>query len=101
MSNTILRILRLAALATGLLAASAVTAYAQKAVHGRVVEAGTGYGAIGAAVVVDGSSTGAITDVDGNFELAAPEGSPVTVPILGPTARFTAVWSCPEQGRPA
>ncbi len=94
MSNKILRILRLAALATGLFAVSAVAAYAQKAVHGRVVEAGTGYGAIGAAVVVDGSSTGAITDVDGNFELAAPAGSPVTVTMIG----FKEVKAILEEG---
>ena len=83
MFNKILRILRLATLGGGLLAATAVPAFAQKVVHGRVVEAGSEYGAIGAAVIVDGSSNGAITDLDGNFELAAPEGSPITVTMIG------------------
>ena len=80
MSNTISNALRLAFIA-GALAVS-VTAFAQRGISGRVVEAG-GYGAIGAAVLVDGTTNGAVTDMDGHFTLDAPAGSPVTVTMIG------------------
>ena len=40
---------------------------------GKVIDAADGYPIIGASVVVDGTKLGAITDVDGNFELKIPK----------------------------
>lgn len=51
--------------------------YAQRTVTGTVKEAGTGEPLIGANVLIRGTSTGTITDVDGSFSLEVPEGSNV------------------------
>jgi len=75
-------ILRLAAVAGAVLLAAA-PALAQRGVSGRVLEAGTGYGAVGAAVVVEGTTNGAVTDIDGNFTLNAPAGSSIVVTMIG------------------
>jgi len=80
MSKTISSILRMALVAVSMLSGAA--AFAQKGVSGRVMEP-NGYGAIGAAVMVDGTSNGVITDFDGNFTINAPEGSAVTVTMIG------------------
>ena len=80
MSKSVSKILGLALTVVAL--ALSVPAYAQKGVNGRVLEP-EGYGAIGAAVMVDGTSNGAITDFDGYFTLDAPVGSPVTISMIG------------------
>ena len=54
-----------------------IGAYAQQT-GGKVVDK-AGEGIIGASVVVDGTSKGAVTDLDGNFSINVPEGSNVTV----------------------
>lgn len=92
MSNKLSSILRLAAAAALLLYGTA--AMAQKGVTGRVVEAGSGYGAIGAAVMVEGSTNGAVTDFDGNFTINAPEGTTVVVSMIG----FKEVKTALKQG---
>ena len=46
---------------------------AEVTLKGKVIDAADGYPIIGASVVVDGTSVGAITDVDGNFELKIPK----------------------------
>ena len=46
---------------------------AEVTLKGKVIDAADGYPIIGASVVVDGTKTGAITDVDGNFELKIPK----------------------------
>ena len=46
---------------------------AEVTLKGKVIDAADGYPIIGASVVVDGTKLGAITDVDGNFELKIPK----------------------------
>ena len=53
--------------------ATAMTAFGQQLIRGQVTDA-DGEPVIGAAVVVDGTTTGTVTDLDGNFELTVPEG---------------------------
>ena len=61
---------------------SAASAFAQgpdsRTITGVVVD-NTGYPVIGAAVMVKGSTTGAITDFDGKFSLVLPEDAPDAV----------------------
>lgn len=56
--------------------------YAQQQVTGKVVDADN-EPVVGAMVVVDGTSTGAQTDFDGNFTIKAAEGSAATVSFMG------------------
>lgn len=56
--------------------------YAQQQVTGTVNDA-SGIPVIGAMVIVDGTSTGAQTDLDGKFTIKAPEGTAVTVSLMG------------------
>jgi len=58
------------------------TAFAQGTVSGHVLDA-DGVPVIGAAVIVDGTTTGTTTDLDGAFTIAAEAGSPVTVSCIG------------------
>ena len=51
------------------------TALAQTKVSGTVLSQEDGQPIIGAAVKVDGTSTGMLTDVNGRFSLAMPAGS--------------------------
>lgn len=51
-------------------------------VKGIVVDA-TGETVIGASVVVVGTTTGTVTDFDGNFELEAPKGSKLQISFIG------------------
>ena len=46
---------------------------AEVTLKGKVIDAADGYPLIGASVVVEGTKYGAITDVDGNFELKMPK----------------------------
>ena len=50
---------------------------------GSVVEAGTGLPVIGASVLVKGTTTGVVTDLDGNFKLSAPKASTVVISYIG------------------
>lgn len=60
------------------------TALAQTKVSGTVLSQEDGQPIIGAAVKVDGTSTGMLTDVNGRFSLALPAGSKtITVSYLG------------------
>lgn len=58
------------------------SAYAQNVVKGKVVEA-SGDPVIGASVIIPGTSTGVITDLDGQFELKVAEGAIVEVSCIG------------------
>lgn len=40
---------------------------------GKVIDAGDGYPLIGVSVMIEGTSTGAATDLDGNFTLEIPD----------------------------
>ena len=57
-------------------------ALAQSTVSGTVVDE-NGDPIVGAAVRVDGTKTGAVTDVDGRFSISAPANSKLTVSYLG------------------
>ena len=57
-------------------------AFAQQRVSGRVVDAG-GQPVIGASVIVEGTSNGAITDDNGVFSIQARPGSSVLISCLG------------------
>ena len=75
-------------LATGLLGGN--FAFAQNgAINGKVVDA-SGEPIIGAAVVVPGTSTGATTDLDGNFSIRVASGTTVEVSCIGYTTRRVA-----------
>lgn len=52
-------------------------------IKGRVLDATTGDGIIGANVVVKGTTNGAATDFDGNFELNAPLNSRLVITYVG------------------
>ncbi len=64
--------------------ASTVTLYAQGGITGVVVDS-AGEPIIGANVIVDGTTTGAITSVDGSFTLNAKVGSAITASFIGYT----------------
>ena len=78
------------ALLVGILFSSQL--YAQNiSVKGHVKDAKTGEEIIGASIVVKGTTTGTVSDVDGNFTLNAPPQSTITVAFLGYKAKeFTA-----------
>lgn len=52
-------------------------------IKGTIVDSKTGEPIIGASVKVKGTKLATITDVDGNFELNAPEGAPLLVSYVG------------------
>ena len=58
-------------------------ALAQTQVKGTVTSADDGEPVIGASIRVEGTKTGTVTDVDGNFQLNAPTGSTLVVSYLG------------------
>ena len=59
-----------------------VEALAQSQLSGKVIDAG-GNPVAGAAVIVEGTSNGVSTDLDGSFTIRAAEGAPIVVSILG------------------
>ena len=61
---------------------TAVTAMAQQRVSGKVVDA-DGQPLFGAGVLVKGTTTGAVTDLDGNFELTVPAGAVIEISSIG------------------
>ena len=69
-----------------ILSLSAVAAFAQNVtVSGVVKDADTEEGVISASVLVKGTTTGTITDFDGNFSLSVPQGSVLVVGSIGYT----------------
>ncbi len=57
-----------------------LAAFAQKVpVSGVVKDAETGEGVIGASVLIKGTTTGTIADIDGNFTIDAPAGAEIVV----------------------
>ena len=58
-------------------------AMAQIRVSGTVTSSDDGEPVVGASILVQGTKTGTVTDVDGNFQLTAPEGSELKVSYLG------------------
>src|SRR5574344_225884 len=60
-----------------------ITAFAQKTNYSGSVVDGNGEPIIGASVVQKGTSTGTVTDIDGNFKLSADVGSTLTISYIG------------------
>ncbi|MEL7124195.1 MAG: SusC/RagA family TonB-linked outer membrane protein, partial [Bacteroidota bacterium] len=58
--------------------ASFTALVAQRSISGTVTDE-NGEGLIGATILVKGTSTGAVTDIDGSFNLSVPEGNDVLV----------------------
>ena len=65
-----------------MLAISSV-AFAQVSVTGTVLDASNGDPIIGANIVVKGTTTGTVTDFDGNFTLSAPANSTLQISYMG------------------
>ena len=63
---------------------SAVSAFSQKDVSGKVIDLFTKEPIIGASVLIQGTSIGTITDIDGNFKLkTVPSNSKLVVTYIG------------------
>ncbi len=71
---------RLTSIAIGLVIS--VSAFAQSTIKGHVKDA-TGEPVIGASVLVDGTTNGTTTDLDGNFVLNVAPGTPLTISYIG------------------
>ncbi|MFR9529027.1 MAG: TonB-dependent receptor [Rikenellaceae bacterium] len=65
-----------------LMVASSVTLHAQGGISGVVVDS-AGEPIIGATVIVDGTTMGTVTSIDGDFILNVKEGSQITVSFIG------------------
>ena len=57
--------------------------YAQRTVSGKVTDGKTGDPLIGANILVKGTSTGTITDLDGMYSISAAEGSTLVFSYTG------------------
>ncbi len=57
--------------------------FSQSTVSGKIVDDTTGDPMVGATVIVEGSTTGTITDVDGGFSLEANEGDDIIISYIG------------------
>ncbi len=60
-----------------------LSAFAQVAIFGTVVDAANGDPIIGANIIIKGTTVGTVTDFDGNFNLSAPEGSVIQISYMG------------------
>ena len=59
------------------------TALAQTEISGTVVSTDDGQPVVGASILVSGTQTGTVTDVDGKFRLSAPAGVKLVVSYVG------------------
>ena len=57
--------------------------FAQTNVSGKVVEASSGEGLAGVNVVIKGTATGTLTDIDGNFQVSAKPGDYLVFSFIG------------------
>ena len=75
-----------------LLFVTAIVAHAQEVtVHGMVLSKTDDEPLIGASILCESTKAGAVTDIDGNFEISVPEGSTLKVSYVGyNTARVNA-----------
>ncbi len=58
-----------------------LAAHAQSTITGKILEDGTNEPMIGASVLIDGTSSGTVTDIDGNFTLNAPNKGLMTLVV--------------------
>ncbi len=70
-------------LVTVLMVCSATTVLAQSTVKGQVVDSENGEPLIGASVVIEGTTQGVVTDLDGNFTLKVNQGQTILFRFLG------------------
>lgn len=70
------------ALAALLLLVGGSVAFAQQKISGTIVDL-SGQPVIGASVMIPGTTTGAVTNLDGKYELSVPTGSNLTVSCIG------------------
>ncbi|MDO4998982.1 MAG: SusC/RagA family TonB-linked outer membrane protein, partial [Bacteroidales bacterium] len=70
------------ALAALLLFMGGSIAFAQQKISGTIVDL-SGQPVIGASVMIPGTTTGAVTNLDGKYELSVPTGSNLTVSCIG------------------
>ena len=61
----------------------AVSAFAEINVKGKVIDADGAEPMIGVSILVKGTSTGTVTDVDGNFELKVPDKAVLQLSYIG------------------
>ena len=59
------------------------TALAQTEISGTVVSSSDGQPVVGASILVSGTQTGTVTDIDGKFRLSAPAGAKLVVSYVG------------------
>ncbi|WP_286879842.1 carboxypeptidase-like regulatory domain-containing protein, partial [Proteiniphilum sp. UBA7639] len=59
-----------------------LSAQNQKTISGNITDE-NGVSVIGASVFVKGTTTGTVSDIDGNFSLAVPESSVITISYMG------------------
>ncbi|MEQ9230113.1 MAG: carboxypeptidase-like regulatory domain-containing protein, partial [Cyclobacteriaceae bacterium] len=70
-------------LLTSMIALTVLVVQAQnRTVSGRIVD-DTGEALIGASVTIKGTSSGTVTDIDGNFSLSVPDGAVLVVSYVG------------------
>ena len=65
-------------------------ALAQTQISGTVVSSEDGEPVVGASVLVVGTSTGTVTDIDGKFTLTVPEGKKLRIAYIGMTTQILA-----------
>ena len=58
-----------------------VYGYAQNKIQGTIKDRNTGETLIGAAIVIKGTTTGSVTDIDGKFEFPVTQAPPFTLVI--------------------
>ena len=65
-------------------------ALAQTQISGTVVSSEDGEPVVGASVLVVGTSTGTVTDIDGKFTLTVPEGKKLRIAYIGMATQIVA-----------
>ncbi len=67
------------------------SAFAQREITGRVVDEATDEPLIGASVLVEGTNTGTVTDIDGNYTIVASDGDNLVISYTGYESQTVAV----------
>jgi len=66
-----------------LLLVSLHSSFAQQIITGTVIDGTSGETLVGAAVVIDGTTSGTVTDIDGNYSIQAEEGVKLVFSFMG------------------
>ncbi len=80
-------------LLSSMIALSVLVVQAQQTVSGRIVDGETGEALIGASVTIKGTSTGTVTDIDGNYSLSVTDGATLVISYVGYVTQEIAVGS--------